>query len=255
MLRLVTGLKQDVIPLQKSMIKLLSLADLISIVNAVFGFLAVLFLFSDAVIPLKDTRIHVSFSFILLALLADGLDGIVARWRGSSRLGEYLESMADMSSLCIAPAVFIYFVYSPTMGCCLYRYVYLLIALILFLFFGVVRLASFHIMKQEKFFIGLPASASAIMLLVMSYFMVEFIYILPAVVIIGAVMISDIRFPKPSVRMNIVAALLIFLAILIGKNFYGFAPGLLFIMVLLYAVFGPFYAKLFSEKLNKNISK
>ena len=73
------------------MIKLLSIADVVSLTNAILGFLAILMIFSN------ETRL--AFSFILLALLADGLDGIVARKLGKSDIGEYLESMADMTSL------------------------------------------------------------------------------------------------------------------------------------------------------------
>ena len=85
------------------MIKLLSVADCISLTNAVFGFLAV------AMIFIGETR--VAFTFILLAILADGLDGMIARKTRESQIGEYLESMADMTSLGIAPAFFIYSIY------------------------------------------------------------------------------------------------------------------------------------------------
>ena len=151
------------------MIKLLSIADAISITNAIFGFLAILFLFSSLG-TCQEFRMRASFSFILLALLADGLDGIVARKTRKSEMGEYLETMADMTSLVIAPAAFIYFIYSESVSFFLLRHVYLLFALILFLSFGIIRLASFHLMKEDKFFIGLPASASTIILLIISYY-------------------------------------------------------------------------------------
>ncbi len=70
--------------MQKSMIKLLSVADVISLTNALFGFLAILMLFSS--------EMNLAFSFILLALLADGLDGIVARKTRKGELGEYMEA-------------------------------------------------------------------------------------------------------------------------------------------------------------------
>ena len=221
------------------MIRLLSVADLISITNAIFGFLAILFLVSEIIEP--GLKLRVSFSFILLALLVDGLDGIVARKLGKSDIGEYLESMADMTSLGIAPAVFIYFIYSDFVSCCIFRHIYLLFPLVLFLSFGIIRLASFHIMKKDRFFYGLPASASTLLLLIIAYFMVDFIFILPAVIIIGAFMVSDIKFPKPGVRINGVAAVLILLTLVFGKSFYGFAPLLLFFAILFYSVAGPIF--------------
>ena len=232
--------------MQKSMIKLLSVADLISIINAVFGFLAILFLFSD-LIP-DEYRLRLSFSFILLALLADGLDGIVAHKIRKSEIGDYLESMADMTSMCIAVAVFIFFIYSGDISSSMYRHVYLLSALVLFLFFGIVRLASFNAMKEKNFYVGLPASASAIILLILSYFKVEFVYILPAVIIIGAAMASNIVFPKPVMKVNAVAAVLIILTLILDKSFYSIAPWLLFVAILLYSIGGPIYDKFFVKR-------
>lgn len=233
--------------MQKSMIKLLSIADVISLTNAIFGVLAILFLFSSLG-TCEEFRLRASFSFILLALLADGLDGIVARKVGKSDIGEYLESMADMTSMVIAPAAFIYYVYSESFGFLFYRHIYLLFALILFLSFGIIRLASFHLMKKEKYFIGLPASASTIILLIISFFKVEFIYILPAVVIIGAATVSDIKFPKPGIRINAIATVLIILTLIMYNSFQRIAPLLLLSAILVYAIGGPIYTKFLAKR-------
>ena len=227
---------------QKSMIKLLSFADTISITNAIFGILSIIFLFSN-LIDSQDLRFRISFSFILIAIVADGLDGIVARKIGKSEIGEYLEAMADTTSLVIAPAIFIYFIYSDVTSCCIYKNIYLFFALILFLSFGIIRLASFHILKNDKFFVGFPAPAGTILLLIFSYLKIDFIFILPAVIIIGAVMVSNIKFPKPGLKINSVAVLLIIFTIIIDKNYYGIAPILLFIAVSGYTIGGAIYIK------------
>lgn len=234
--------------MQRSMIRLVSLADLFSITNAVFGFLAILALFTDLLGPLT-IKVHVSLSLILLGLLADGLDGIIARKLKKSQIGEYLEAMADMVSMCVAPAAFIFFVYysSEIISFSIYRYIYLIIALILFLSFGILRLASFHIIKEEKIYIGLPASASAILLLILAYFEVWFILILPAVVIIGSFMVSNIVFPKPDLKISGVAFILILLTIIFGKTFFGIAPLLLFLAILIYVIAGPIYLKILKK--------
>ena len=231
--------------MQRSMIKSLSVADVISLTNAIFGVIAILFLFSNLG-TCDEFRLRASFSFILLALLADGLDGIVARKVGKSDLGEYLESMADMTSMVIAPSAFIYYVYSESFGFLFYRHVYLLFALILFLSFGIIRLASFHLMKKKDYFIGLPASASTLILLIISFLKVEFIYILPAVIIIGAATVSDIKFPKPGVIINSIAMFLIILTLIAYNSFQSIAPLSLLIAILLYAIVGPIY--LFKSK-------
>ena len=110
--------------MHKSMIKLLSLADVISLTNAIFGFLAVLMVFSN--------EMRLAFSFILLALLADGLDGIVARKTRKGELGEYMEAMADMISLGIAPAFFVYNVYYDVVSDSMLYHGLLIVTLIIF---------------------------------------------------------------------------------------------------------------------------
>ena len=228
--------------MQKSMIKLVSLADMISITNAIFGILAIIVLFPNFSTN-TDFQLRVSFSLILLALLADGLDGIVARRVRKSDIGEYLESMADMTSLVIAPAAFVYFIYSESVADVFYRHIYLLVALVLFLFFGIIRLASFHIFKEDRYFIGLPASASTIILLIVSWFEVGFIFILPTVIIIGAIMASDIKFPKPGLKINTIATILIILTLIMYKYYYGIAPLLLLTAILLYMIGVPIHNK------------
>jgi CDP-diacylglycerol--serine O-phosphatidyltransferase len=228
------------------MLKLLSFADAISITNAIFGVLAIVFLFS-CLGTCTEFRLRASFSFILLALLADGLDGIIARKTGKSEIGEYLESMADMTSLVIAPAVFIYYSYTNLFNFSYFRLAYLLFALVLFLSFGIIRLASFHLMKKKKYFIGLPASVSTIILIIIAFFRVDFLVILPTVVIIGALTVSDIKFPKPGIRVNAIATVLIILTLIMYDTYYGVAPLLLISAILAYSIGGPIYAKFIAK--------
>lgn len=235
------------------MIKLLSVADVLSISNSVLGFLAILVLISNRFE--HDFSIHLSLSLILVGLLVDGLDGIVARKFGSSSIGEYLESMADMTTLVIAPSVFIYFIYADVVEGFLDKYAYLMFSLVLFLSLGVIRLASFHIMKKEKVFVGLPASAGTIILLVLGYFKIDLAYILPAIIITGALMASNIYFLRPDLKINISAFVLIILTIILGKNYYGFAPVLLFIGIIVYSVLGPIYIHFFNKKNDTKVSK
>ena len=234
--------------MQKSMIKLVSIADVISLINAIFGFIAIFFLLSNLSLT-EEIRLRISFSFILLGLLTDGLDGIVARKTRKSDIGDNIESIADMTSLIIAPAIFIYVVYYDLVFSNFNNHILLLIALFLYLTLGVIRLCSFHIMKNKRYFIGLPASVSAIILLVLTLFEVNFIYIILAIVVISIAMITNIPFPKPIFKINAIAAILIFLTIILGKDLYGFAPILLITAVLIYSIGGSIYTKFFVKKL------
>jgi CDP-diacylglycerol--serine O-phosphatidyltransferase len=233
------------------MLRLLSVADFISITNAVFGVLAIIVLFID-IIDSLELRIHISISLILIALLADGLDGIVARRFGKSLIGDYLESMADMTSMVVAPAVFIFFVYSDVLFSEILRNIWLFVAVGLFLFFGIVRLGSFNIMKEKNRYVGLPASASAIILVILCYLRVNFLFILPTVIIMGALMASDFVFPKTDKKMNLLAFILILLTILFGREYYNFAPILLLIAVFFYTFGGAIYMKFYKLPAQKD---
>jgi len=217
------------------MIKLLSIADVVSLTNAILGFLAILMIFSN------ETRL--AFSFILLTLLADGLDGIVARKTRKGELGEYMEAMADMISLGIAPAFFVYNTYYDVVSDHLYYHSLLVVVLIIFLSLGIIRLASFHIIKEEKFFVGLPASASTIFILVLSFLQTELIYILPFIFLISIVMVSPLRFPKIGLKINAFAAVLILVTLIFGSIYHSFAPLMLFSALAVYAVLGPIYVR------------
>jgi CDP-diacylglycerol--serine O-phosphatidyltransferase len=217
------------------MIKLLSIADLISITNAILGFLAIIMIFLN--------EIHYSFSLILLAMIADGIDGLVARKTKHSNLGEYMEAMGDMISLVIAPSIFVYRIYinDILLSENIFQHLLLIIVLTIFLFFNILRLSSFHIMKEKEIFIGLPASASTIILTVLSYFKIEFIYLMLIILIISIILISNIRFPKPNNKINLLAAILIIISIIFGMQYNGIALILLLISILIYSIIGPIY--------------
>ncbi len=221
--------------MQKSMIKLLSVADVVSLTNAIFGFLAIIMIFSH--------EMHLAFSFILLALLADGLDGIVARKMRKGELGEYMEAMADMISLGIAPAFFVYNTYYDVVLDSMFYHGLLVSVLIVFLSLSIVRLASFHIIREEKFFVGLPASASTIFIIVLSFLKIEFMYILPFIVVISFAMISPLRFPKTGLKTNAFAAVFILVTIIFGSMYYNFSPMMLFFIIAVYSIIGPIYVR------------
>ncbi|WP_129115071.1 protein sorting system archaetidylserine synthase [Halegenticoccus tardaugens] len=76
----------------------LGLADAVTVTNAALGFLAAV---AAAVDPSLSARL------ILLAAMADGLDGVIARRLGGTPAGEYLDSLADVASFGVAPAILV----------------------------------------------------------------------------------------------------------------------------------------------------
>ncbi|WP_440765416.1 protein sorting system archaetidylserine synthase [Natronorubrum sp. DTA7] len=74
----------------------LGVADAVTIANAALGFVAIVIAFVDIALAAR---------LILLAAIADGLDGILARRYGGTDAGPYLDSLADVASFAVAPAV------------------------------------------------------------------------------------------------------------------------------------------------------
>jgi CDP-diacylglycerol--serine O-phosphatidyltransferase len=78
----------------------LSVADAVTVGNAAIGFLA-------AVATTGVGGVGLAARLILLAAIADALDGILARRYGGSAAGEYLDSLADVASFGVAPALIV----------------------------------------------------------------------------------------------------------------------------------------------------
>ena len=73
----------------------LGAADIVTVANIVVGFVAII------VAPLDPA---LAARLILLAAIADGLDGLIARTHGSTPVGEFVDSLADAVSFGVAPA-------------------------------------------------------------------------------------------------------------------------------------------------------
>jgi CDP-diacylglycerol--serine O-phosphatidyltransferase len=222
------------------MIKLLSLADIITIMNAVMGFLAILMVFSN--------QFQLAAAFILLGLLADGFDGIVARRIGNGQMGEYLESIADMISLSVAPLILLYKTYYDVVVAQFSLHLLLGVVLVFSLICSMIRLSSFSLLKEKRFFIGLPTSASAVFLVLSSFLKLDVWVILPFVVILALAMISSVRFPKPGLKMDFVAAVFIVATLLLDSMYNNIAPLLLLAALVSYIIIGPFYLHIKKKK-------
>jgi archaetidylserine synthase len=215
------------------MIRLLTVADCITLLNAVLGFIALLLVFSD--------EYQLAASLILLGLLADGLDGMVARRFGNGKLGEFLEPLADMISLSIAPLSLFYKMYHGDVVAQPVLHGILGIVIVFSLVCSLIRLSSFSLLKEKYFFVGLPTSASALFLVLISFLTPPIWYLLPVLVLISVAMISRIRFPKPGLKVDLVTAFFIIVTILLDGMYFSIAPILLLAALVLYIILGPLY--------------
>ncbi len=73
----------------------LGVADAVTAANAALGFVAVVAATVDVALAAR---------LVLLAAIADGLDGVLARRYGGTPAGEHLDSLADVASFGVAPA-------------------------------------------------------------------------------------------------------------------------------------------------------
>ncbi|WP_255150312.1 protein sorting system archaetidylserine synthase [Halorarius halobius] len=85
----------------------LALADVVTVVNAAVGFAAAA---AATHSPSLAARL------VLLGAIADGLDGVLARRYGSSPAGEFLDSLADVATFAVAPAMLVFAVASGAWG-------------------------------------------------------------------------------------------------------------------------------------------
>ena len=100
-----------------------------------------------------------AFLFIAMGALADFFDGFAARLlHAYSNLGKELDSLCDLVTFGVAPAIILFYVFGAMSPDCWLRWTVFLIPVC-----GALRLARFNIdTRQETVFIGLPIPANAI---------------------------------------------------------------------------------------------
>jgi len=146
-----------------AMIREFHLADWVTLGNAVCG-TGALFSMLSFLQQGRVEHVYYACALVLAALVFDVLDGRVARWRQqSSTLGRELDSLADVISFGVAPAVIAY-------GCGM-QGLYDRIVLVYFVACGVSRLARFNVTAEVlsgggdkvKYFEGTPIPTSIVL--------------------------------------------------------------------------------------------
>jgi len=150
-----------------SMIREFRMADWFTLANAICGTGALFSIMTY--LDTKEVR-HVYFAgaLVFAALVFDVLDGRIARWRKqSSLMGQELDSLADVISFGVAPAIIGY-------GCGM-QGMYDRIILVYFVACGVSRLARYNVTASAlsegsgkvKYFEGTPIPTSILLVLVL----------------------------------------------------------------------------------------
>ncbi|MCL2688085.1 MAG: archaetidylserine synthase [Methanobrevibacter sp.] len=216
----------------------LEVPDVISLLNLLFGFLAILMAINN--------QLSLSATFIILALVFDSVDGWVAR--KLSRVDKYgfgknIDSLADVVSFGVAPGILLYSV--GTMFSLEIGYLTAIIALFIVIC-GVLRLTRFNVIADfvdSNAFIGLPIPVTGFLLatfILSGFFNITVAMVL--MVIIGVLMISNIKYAKfyHPILLPIIAVLVLLLIIPFPIDFMGMniPAAILFIITLGYICTG-----------------
>jgi len=185
---------------------------------------------------------------ILLALVFDGLDGRVARMTNTtSQFGVEFDSLADIISFGIAPAMLLYFFVGHTYG----RFGILVSAL--YVIFGAIRLARFNISTAKtdpNVFIGLPIPTAAVFV---SMWVLQFhkytleaysIVLLFLALGVAVLMVSNFRYPsfkKIQLDRPMVFKTMILL-VLVASLLYLYSAEGFALIILAYTLYGPLRA-------------
>jgi CDP-diacylglycerol--serine O-phosphatidyltransferase len=152
-----------------------------------------------SIIAASQGKFEKAFLYIVFAFIADGLDGRVARLTNtSSKFGLEFDSLADVVSFGVAPAMFLFFAVGSDYG----RVGALIAGL--FVVFGAIRLARFNITtntNEPGVFIGLPIPTSAAVLTTWVMLTIDYnidldFLVLGGALVLAILMVSNVRFPS-----------------------------------------------------------
>lgn len=161
------------------------LANIITLMNLSFGIIAIIFILEGLG--------HISLVFILLAAIFDRYDGMVARhFNTESAFGKELDSLCDLVSFGIAPALLIYVtVFSEMLWIGVLVTVFYILA-------GAIRLARYNVSEFNGVFCGVPITVAGV-ILALSYFidpyMKDGFYVI-LMLILTYLMVSSMRITK-----------------------------------------------------------
>ena len=220
--------------METNILKMVGIADIASLLNAVSGMLAIIMAFYQNSI--------LSALFLILAVVFDAIDGPLARRFPSPSkdvFGETMDSLADAISFGIAPAIIIFELFNTPL---------MIIASILLLCCGILRLSRYNtiITEQEgptKTFIGLPIPVSSFMLSLLLFSQInQASLILLIMSVIAILMISTLEYPKiKNIKIFGVCGLLLLVTLILPLNNMLFhIPSIILIILVLGYLILPF---------------
>lgn len=208
-----------IIPFNSRNNKVYLLPNILTTVALCFGFLSI--------ISTINADYQFTVKFILFALIADGLDGRVARLTNTqSDFGKQYDSLADMISFGVAPALFVMMVTKQYLHHASWGVAFAYTAL------AAIRLAKFNTQSFSSNFSGLPSPVAAVFLVITTLLVVETgldfnlaLALLGLVLLLGILMISTIKYPgfktiNFDIRSPFSLLIIVACCVLLMINFY-----------------------------------
>jgi len=211
-----------------------TLPNWFTIGNLFLGILAIIMVFND--------RSDMASILVIVAMLLDGLDGRVARaLNAQSEFGKELDSLSDVISFGVAPAFVMYVAAFQDLNEALGWMV-----TAIFPICGALRLARYNVSDGiPGYFLGLPIPAAGGVLCTLALFAENipiWVMVLSSLAL-SFLMVSTVKYPSfkqlgLSRRMIWITPIIIIGAASVAVLYPGWVSKLLFIPLLLYALFG-----------------
>ncbi len=192
-----------------------------------------------AIISTFEGRFYEAALLIVAAMISDGLDGRVARYlNASSEFGKELDSLCDLVSFGVAPAILSYaFLLKDLPGMTGY------IVAAFFATCGALRLARFNVNTGvvKGYFMGLPIPAGGCVVATFIMLGIKPLgFIFPVMVLLcGYLMVSTIKYPDFKGQGEKIRVIPVVMTLLIsGYILFTMKDAILFVPFFAYALFG-----------------
>ncbi|HIW33566.1 MAG TPA: CDP-diacylglycerol--serine O-phosphatidyltransferase [Candidatus Paenibacillus intestinavium] len=211
-----------------------SIPSILTLGNLCLGVISIILVYNE--------RSGMAAIMIIIAMLLDAVDGLVARaLNAQSEFGKELDSLADVISFGVAPAFIMYVVALQDVTPMVSWFV-----TALFPICGALRLARFNVKAGSSgHFIGLPIPAAGGILATVALFkgdIAPIVFIITSVVL-ALLMVSNIRYPSFK-RIGIpknavwVIPIIVVASLIIGILFEKHLSKIFFIPLILYVLYG-----------------
>ena len=211
----------------------IAVSDVISLLNMSSGFLSI--------ISSINHEFEIAAILMILAIMFDSVDGWVARKtnrQDTLGFGKNIDSLSDIVSFGVAPAIFIYSSINTTSS--IFQTIVILVSLMIVVC-GVLRLTRYNVIAGKidtQDFIGFPIPAISFVIATFYLSGLYNLYItLILSIVISALMISNIRYPKfdniPMIGISVV--LIILLILPVNTSIYNInIPAIILLLFCLY---------------------